>query len=149
MERTGTIAPLDCIIHLAGKAHDTKNTSSAKDYFDINLGLTQKTVDHFLQSSATKFIFFSSVKAVADEVEGEMLTEEAIPAPKTPYGESKLAAERYIQSSMSKVQHSTFKDTTSNLKHGTWNIEPEMEKYGAESGEHGASLPSLNSELRT
>ena len=62
---------IDCIIHLAGKAHDTKNTSVEQEYFDINVGLTQKIFQHFLASSATKFIFFSSVKAVADSVVGE------------------------------------------------------------------------------
>ena len=30
----------DAIIHLAGKAHDTKNQSAAQVYFDINTGLT-------------------------------------------------------------------------------------------------------------
>lgn len=87
---------MDVIIHLAGKAHDTKNSSSEKEYFDINLGLTQKIFDYFLKSQATKFIFFSSAKAIADEVEGETLKEEAIPSPQTPYGKSKLAAEDYI-----------------------------------------------------
>ena len=51
------IPSVDVIIHLAGKAHDTKNTSSSQDYFDINVGLTQKIFQHFLKSSATKFIF--------------------------------------------------------------------------------------------
>lgn len=32
----------DAIIHLAGKAHDTKNRSAAQAYFDINTGLTQR-----------------------------------------------------------------------------------------------------------
>jgi len=50
-----------------------------------------------LQSGATKFIFFSSVKAVADTVPGEYLTEETEPSPGTPYGRSKLAAEKYLQ----------------------------------------------------
>jgi len=90
------LPPVNTIIHLAGKAHDTKNTSSAQTYFDINLGLTQKIFDYFLQSDAEKFIFFSSVKAVADTVEGKLLTEDAIPAPQTPYGQSKHAAEQYI-----------------------------------------------------
>lgn len=90
--------PLDAIIHLAGKAHDTKNTSSAQSYFDINLGLTQKIFDFFLQSDAEKFIFFSSVKAVADTVADEILTEEDNSNPQTPYGKSKLAAEQYILS---------------------------------------------------
>ena len=61
----------DAIIHLAGKAHDTKN-----------------------------FIFFSSVKAAADSVVGDMLTEDVIPTPVGPYGESKIAAEEYILSKL-------------------------------------------------
>jgi hypothetical protein len=90
----------DAIIHLAGKAHDTKNQSASQVYFDINTGLTQKIFDFFLESSAKKFIFFSSVKAAADSVVGDMLTEDVIPTPVGPYGESKIAAEKYILSKL-------------------------------------------------
>ena len=90
----------DAIIHLAGKAHDTKNQSASQVYFDINTGLTQKIFDFFLESSAKKFIFFSSVKAAADNVVGDMLTEDVIPTPVGPYGESKIAAEEYILSKL-------------------------------------------------
>ena len=86
----------DAIIHLAGKAHDTKNQSVAQVYFDINTGLTQKIFDFFLESTARKFIFFSSVKAAADSVVGDVLREDVIPTPIGPYGESKIAAENYI-----------------------------------------------------
>lgn len=88
----------DAVIHLAGKAHDTKKQSVAQMYFDINTGLTQKIFDFFMESSAKKFIFFSSVKAAADSVAGEVLTEDVAPAPIGPYGESKIKAEEYIQS---------------------------------------------------
>ena len=81
---------------MAGKAHDTKNQSAAQVYFDINTGLTQKIFDFFLESSAKRFIFFSSVKAAADSVVGDILTEDVVPAPVGPYGESKIAAENYI-----------------------------------------------------
>ena len=64
----------DAIIHLAGKAHDTKNTSEESTYYQI-----------------------SSVKAAADTVEG-VLTEEVEPNPKTPYGDSKIKAEQYLLS---------------------------------------------------
>jgi nucleoside-diphosphate-sugar epimerase len=87
---------VDAIIHLAGKAHDTKNRSAAQVYFNINTGLTQKIFDYFLQSDAKKFVFFSSVKAAADSVPGEVLTEEVVPKPIGPYGESKIEAEKYI-----------------------------------------------------
>ena len=95
----------DAIIHLAGKAHDTKNQSAAQSYFDINTGLTQKIFDFFLESSAKKFIFFSSVKAAADSVVGDVLTEDVIPTPVGPYGESKIQAEEYIK------KHFTFSNT--------------------------------------
>lgn len=90
------IPPMDAIIHLAGKAHDTKNRAAAQVYFDVNTGLTQKIYDYFLKSEAKRFIFFSSVKAAADKVPGDVLTEEVVPAPKGPYGESKIKAEEYI-----------------------------------------------------
>jgi len=96
---------LDAVIHLAGKAHDTKNTTEDKTYFDINLGLTQQIFEYFLKSNARKFIFFSSVKAVADQVNGEQLTEEDIPNPQTVYGKSKLAAENYILDTLQNLSH--------------------------------------------
>ena len=89
---------IDAIIHLAGIAHDTKNQTEAQKYFDVNLGLTQTIFDFFLHSQIKKFIFFSSVKAAADRVEGNVLTEDVVPLPKGPYGESKIAAENYILS---------------------------------------------------
>ena len=95
LERRG-LPQVDAIIHLVGKAHDTTNQSAAQVYFDINTGLTKKVFDYFLESDARKFIFFSSVKAAADSVPGEMLTEDIVPAPVGPYGESKIAAENYI-----------------------------------------------------
>ena len=92
-----TLPKFDVIIHLAGKAHDTKNQSVAQSYFDINTGLTQKIFDFFMESSAKKFIFFSSVKAAAESVIGDILTEDMIPTPVGPYGESKIKAEEYIK----------------------------------------------------
>ncbi|MEG0889968.1 MAG: NAD-dependent epimerase/dehydratase family protein [Bacteroides sp.] len=97
----------DAIIHLAGKAHDTKNQSVAQVYFDINTGLTQKIFDFFLTSDAKKFIFFSSVKAAADSVIGDVLTEEVIPTPIGPYGASKIKAEEYIQGICSRLELQT------------------------------------------
>jgi nucleoside-diphosphate-sugar epimerase len=102
-DELGKVPPVDAIVHLAGKAHDTKNRSEAQVYFDVNTGLTQKIFDYFLQSDARTFIFFSSVKAAADSVPGDVLTEEVVPAPVGPYGESKIRAEEYILNKLSAV----------------------------------------------
>ena len=91
----GEIPDIDAIIHLAGKAHDTKNKAAADVYFKVNTGLTQKIFDYFMASGAKKFVFFSTAKAAADRVDG-VLTEEVVPSPVGPYGESKIKAEEYI-----------------------------------------------------
>ena len=85
------------IIHLAGKAHDTANTSSDSEYFEINTELTKKLFHDFLNSDIKDFFYFSSVKATADTVDG-ILDENHISNPKTPYGKSKLMAEEYLLS---------------------------------------------------
>jgi nucleoside-diphosphate-sugar epimerase len=87
----------EVVLHLAGKAHDLKNSSSPNHYYRVNTDLTKKVFDAFLESDAKVFITLSSVKAVADEVDFE-LTEEQIANPVTHYGKSKLQAEQYIQS---------------------------------------------------
>ena len=92
----GKVPEVDAIVHLAGKAHDTKNQTVADIYFKVNTGLTQKIFDYFLaHEGIKKFVFFSTAKAAADKVDG-ILTEDVKPSPVGPYGESKIAAENYI-----------------------------------------------------
>ena len=113
----GKIPEVDAVIHLAGKAHDTKNKAAAEVYFKVNTGLTQKISDWFLScGSAQKFVFFSTAKSAADRVEGT-LTEDIVPSPVGPYGESKIKAEEYIISrfapeAMNRPTHS-FDDSNS------------------------------------
>ena len=85
----------EVVVHLAGKSHDLKNTSASQEYYEVNTELTKEVFDAFLASEAKVFITLSSVKAVADQVEGE-LTEQHHPNPITSYGMSKLLAEQYI-----------------------------------------------------
>jgi nucleoside-diphosphate-sugar epimerase len=77
------LTEVDAVIHLAGLAHDTKHTTEADAYFKVNTLLTQQIYDRFLESSAKKFIFFSSIKAQDGD---------------TPYALSKKKAEEYIVS---------------------------------------------------
>lgn len=99
------IPPVDAIIHLAGKAHDTKNQTIADEYFKVNRDLTIKVFDYFASRKTSKFVFFSTAKAAADKVEG-VLKEEVIPSPVGPYGESKIAAESYILNCINNRSHS-------------------------------------------
>ena len=105
LDKPNEIPEVDAIIHLAGKAHDVKSDGrgQTEEYMKINCGLTQKIFDYFLASRAKKFVFFSTAKAAADKVDG-ILTEDVVPTPVGPYGESKIAAERYLLSKMEDVR---------------------------------------------
>lgn len=87
---------INVIVHLAGKAHDLKN-SIKNQYYIVNTNMSKDLFDTFLASDVKVFITLSSVKAVADVVNGE-LTENHKPNPVTHYGKSKLLAEQYILS---------------------------------------------------
>lgn len=98
------IPEVDAIIHLAGKAHDTKNKSAADVYFKVNTDLTKTVFNYFsIHPEIKKLIFFSSVKAAVDKVPGDILTEEVTPCPVGPYGESKVRAEEYILEELEKT----------------------------------------------
>ncbi len=89
---------INCIIHLAGKAHDTKQLAEAEEYFKINVNLTKEIFQYFLRFPIDKFIYFSSVKAAADTLTDTPLSEDYPPNPLTPYGKSKYESEKYLLS---------------------------------------------------
>lgn len=89
------MAGVDTVIHLTGKAHDFSGKDDAEDYFKVNVEGTRVLLDCCNNSEVKHFVNFSSVKAMTEESE-DTLDESFIPNPTTPYGESKLAAERLV-----------------------------------------------------
>jgi nucleoside-diphosphate-sugar epimerase len=87
----------DVLIHLAGLTKDIIKVLIPQVYYEANFEFTKQLFDRFLISEASIFIFTSTVKAVADEVQVELM-EEHEPNPITHYGKSKLLAEQYILS---------------------------------------------------
>ena len=88
----------DICIHLAGNNNNNIQTKVAyREYFEVNTDLTKKLFDQFIGSTCETFIYMSSVKAAADDVDS-VLDESVIPNPINAYGKSKLAAEEYILS---------------------------------------------------
>ena len=94
---TDYISSFLAFIHLAGKAHDLKNTSLDDEYYEVNTELTKKLFNQFLESNCKIFVYFSSVKAVADNIDG-VLEEDHSYKPGTVYGKSKALAEQYLLS---------------------------------------------------
>lgn len=89
----------ELLVHLAGKAIYLKKTANVNEYYEVNFELTKKLYNCFLIYNAKKFIYISSVKAVADSVEG-VLSEDEKPNPITAYGKSKLMGEQYIMKNL-------------------------------------------------
>lgn len=91
------IGDVNTVLHLAGKAHDTRSNLDDQDYYNVNTEFTKRVFDLFLNSDAKVFILLSSVKAAAGN-NPDILTEEFKANPSTVYGKSKLLAENYILS---------------------------------------------------
>lgn len=78
---------IDCVVHLAGKAHDLKKVAGEQAYFDINVGLTERIYGEMAKQVGEEarrrvFIYFSSSKA---DPNGNA------------YGRSKYAAEEWLK----------------------------------------------------
>ncbi|MBX7124417.1 MAG: NAD-dependent epimerase/dehydratase family protein [Cyclobacteriaceae bacterium] len=86
---------IEVVVHLAGIAHDLRGVYRDEDYHRVNTQQTISLWSAFQASQARTFIFLSSIKALSDG-SPQPLTEESHPAPASPYGLSKLNAERAL-----------------------------------------------------
>jgi len=88
---------IDVVLHLLGKAHDTKNTTEPEEYDKVNFIYTRDLYNAFVKSKAQKFIFLSTIKAVGDD-KTYVANANDLSIPQTPYAKSKKKAEDYIRS---------------------------------------------------
>lgn len=87
---------VDWVIHAASPAHFVPRTpEEEQSFFDTNVGGTQKLLDKILVPPRM-FIYISTV-AVYGLDEGEQIEESQKLNPVTPYGKSKVTAEKLIQ----------------------------------------------------
>ena len=86
----------DTVFHLAARVHTvTKKTGDDPLYHQVNLVGTENILKASAEAGICRFIFFSSVKSMG-EGGGLCLDESSEPVPLTPYGKSKLAAEKLV-----------------------------------------------------
>ena len=89
----GTMAGVDCVFHLAGKAHALSELADQGDEFErLNVEGTRRLIEAAALSDVERLVFFSSVKAMGEGTTRET-DESEPPRPQTAYGRSKLAAE--------------------------------------------------------
>jgi len=88
---------VDVIFHLAGKAHAVAECEQdATEYERINSQGTERLLQVAAAAGVQRFVFFSSVKAIADQGSATALDETTPCAPDSPYGVSKLKAESLV-----------------------------------------------------
>lgn len=89
-------AGVETIFHLAAKVHEASHRGSDDgEYEDVNVKGTRNMLKAAADCGVRRFVFFSSVKAMGEATE-TCEDEDAIPNPRTPYGRSKLEAERAV-----------------------------------------------------
>jgi nucleoside-diphosphate-sugar epimerase len=91
-----TLAGVDCVFHLAGKAHALAKSPSADEaYWTANVQSTLDLLAAAKARSVPGFVYFSSVKAMGRAGDpGRAVNADLVPD--SPYGRSKLAAEQAV-----------------------------------------------------
>lgn len=93
---TKTLQGIDTVIHLAGRAHILQQASNKEaEFFEVNTAGTANLVKQSITAGVKHFIFISSIGAIAT-VSQQPLTETTLCQPDTPYGQSKLQAEKAL-----------------------------------------------------
>jgi nucleoside-diphosphate-sugar epimerase len=94
--QANVLAGVDTIFHLAGKAHALAETrQDEEEYFRINTEGTRTLLEAARSAGVRRFVFISSVKAMGEGGDACQDESEAC-RPESPYGRSKLAAERLV-----------------------------------------------------
>ena len=91
---TSAIASVDTVFHLAGFAHDLRDTSKVEQlYRTINVTATVQLAELAAQKGVQRFVYVSSVKAGGKAIVGRCMTEEDQGEPEGIYGRTKREAE--------------------------------------------------------
>ncbi|MFM0528075.1 SDR family oxidoreductase [Paraburkholderia strydomiana] len=88
----------DCVVHLAARVHVMHDTAADPDaaFRATNVDGTLRLAAAARQHGVPRFVFVSSIKAVAEGDGGQSLREDGLPRPEDAYGRSKRAAEEAL-----------------------------------------------------
>lgn len=91
-------ARFDVVFHAAGKAHSVPRTADeARRFFDVNLAGTRNLCRALDAAGTPRAFVFASTVAVYGREFGEDISEDHPLGGKTPYAESKIAAEEFLR----------------------------------------------------
>ena len=88
----------ESVVHLAARVHVLNDDAADPDaaFHATNVDGTLRIAEAALHNGARRFVFVSSIKAVAESDSGRALREGDPPAPQDAYGRSKYAAEQAL-----------------------------------------------------
>lgn len=95
VEWASVLEGVDVVIHLAAAAH--LPDASDDDFDRVNHHATARFAEQAAAARVERFVFISSIGAQVGSAVAHVLTEDVPPRPVTPYGRSKLAAERAVR----------------------------------------------------
>lgn len=84
---------IDCIIHLAAKVHvKPKNDEEINEFYEINFEATKKLYKYAIEKKIKHFIFISTLSVYGESTK-DIVTEDSLCNPLTPYAKSKYLSE--------------------------------------------------------
>ena len=96
LELDGLLDDIDCVVHLASRAHHSDRSLSERQlwelYYRANVVSTQNLLNAASKAGVQRFVYLSSVKAVAEESQ-QLLRTGGEERPEDVYGKTKRAAE--------------------------------------------------------
>lgn len=87
---------VDFVIHAAARVHVMHDTA-ADLCFETNANGTRRLATAAAQAGVSRFVFLSSIKVNGEETTGRAYTATDVARPRDPYGQSKLAGEKFVQ----------------------------------------------------
>ncbi|KAF7599288.1 MAG: hypothetical protein CGU28_05910 [Candidatus Dactylopiibacterium carminicum] len=96
---SAVLAGVDVVVHLAARVHSMREDADDLEvaYRAANTEVTRRLAEQAAAAGVRRFVFVSSIKAMAERSPGRALTEADAPAPEDPYGRSKLLAEQVLR----------------------------------------------------
>jgi nucleoside-diphosphate-sugar epimerase len=95
---SGCLGSVDCIVHLAGRAHMLNKQGDTADlYRAVNCDATLALARMAMAAGVRRFVFVSSIGVNGNESGDQRFTETSVPQPVAPYARSKLDAEHGLQ----------------------------------------------------
>lgn len=96
MRRVFAENKIDTVVHIAGSTVVSESVKNPLKYYLNNTDNTRLLLDHSIKHGVKNFIF-SSTAAVYGSNPLQLMKEEYVPAPESPYASSKLMAEKMIE----------------------------------------------------